>query len=791
MRRFAHLSAVLATTVALLPAVSGSHPYGGAPPHSTGQGTVSAVGGPKAANPTDPEAETQALTVAGISPASVEPDSTIVISGEVTNTSENPVEELRVRFRYSATPFTTRSDMEAYAAGERAEPRDFGPEERIEQPLAPGESLDYTLSIEAEQLPLSELGVYPMAVDVVDGDWSRVGLHRSFLPFFDPEEEVEPTGIAWLWPLMDRPYRADDDTFLGDGLESRFAPEGRLGRLLEIGAEAAGAGTRDEDDDTGEIPLTWAIDPALLDDADRLSTEHQVIPNPTAVPARAAPGVEAAEPSETAQEWLEQVRETLAEEHVVATPYAAPDLVALLDADLAGDAEAAVRLGRETVARLLEREADTGVAWPPHGAMDDAVLEFLAERGADTFLLNETELPSLPDVGHTPTAETALPAEALDDDGTALVIDAQLRQTLAEEGGTATDGVLTRQRFAAETLMLTAEQPLSGRTVVAAPPVDWDPEPELARAVLEHTGELPWLDPVALEDLQAEPDAEALRSPFGEGEPIAAPVLSGTYLDQVKGIRRDAQLLSSILTDQEDPFRPAILRLEAAAWEGREELAGQARAQVSTALQETLGEVRILPGEAVTMASKSGQAPIIVANDLEHHSVTVHLAVFSENSERLAVGDYQESMEIAPGSRTTVFIPLTATVNDRTELRASLHNADGEPITSEELVIPVTVTHLGTSALAIAGVAALLFVLLLAPRLLRRLRRRSGPPRNEEEHSASPEDAGTDDGAAETAASSDPEPPLEPAEESGTMTDNGGSGGKRATSGDNPGAFPP
>jgi len=56
-------------------------------------------------------------------------------------------------------------------------------------------------------------------------------------------------------------------------------------------------------------------------------------------------------------------------------------------------------------------------------------------------------------------------------------------------------------------------------------------------------------------------------------------------------------------------------------------------------------------------------------------------------------------------------------------LHLSLHNADGEPITDEPTTIPVNATGLGSGALLISGIAALVLVVALAPRAVRKWRR--------------------------------------------------------------------
>src|SRR5699024_8220918 len=173
------------------------------------------------------------------------------------------------------------------------------------------------------------------------------------------------------------------------------------------------------------------------------------------------------------------------------------------------------------------------------------------------------------------------------------------------------------------------------------------------------------------------------------------------------------------LVGDSDPFRPAILRLASVHWRDEETLAGITRSALVQSVQDQLDAVRIIPGEPVTLASRTGITGVLVANDLEDESVFVLLSVYSENSERLSVGEYTDSFEIEPGAKTTVYVPLSARINGRTVLHVSLHNAEGEPINSDESQIPVNATGLGTQALLISGIGVLILVAALAPRALR------------------------------------------------------------------------
>ncbi|QVQ50513.1 hypothetical protein J4H86_16545 [Spiractinospora alimapuensis] len=653
----------------------------------------------------------ETLTVDEITPQAVDPDDEITLNGSLANTTDEALDEVRIRLRYSSTPLQSREELADFAEGDRGIPQVFGPEWDADGSMEPGARQQYSLRFDADDLTLGGFGVYPIAVEAVDAAGQQLAAVRTFLPYLPDDVDVEPTQIAWVWPLMDRPHRADADTFLTDSLAQDVIPGGRLSRLLTAGEQGA--------------PVTWAIDPGLLDDVDRLSGEgSQLLVDAAESPGPTGPSFEELEADTNAQLWLDQARDTLEGESILATPYANPDISALLAGGMDTDADAGVTLGRQTVGEVLNYDADRELAWPPNGHVDEETARFLVDKGADTILLRESVLPSDPWSGATHPPAVELPFET--DEGepaVGVVADAQLTSALSVNGQSRADSALALQRFSAETVMIAAEQPDAEQSVVAVPPTQWDPGPELATGVLEASQDLPWLDPVDLTDVAD--GAQPIEDTGRQGPEYGA---GGSWIggednvERMEELHGSLRLFNSILVDDEDPFRRSVLRLESAAWREDDSEAAQAMDRTEVAVEEATNDVRILPGEPVMMASKTGEAPILVANDLPY-SVSVTLSVFSENSERLAVGDYTETMEIGPGSRTTVHVPLSATVNGRTLLHLNLHNPDGEPISAQETTQPVNVTGLGTSALLVSGAAAALLLALMLPRAIRKWRR--------------------------------------------------------------------
>ncbi|GAA4946904.1 hypothetical protein GCM10023224_33060 [Streptomonospora halophila] len=750
MRRIVHIGAVVATTAAVIPALAAFNP----------------AQAPAPADPDGGGSTTAPLIVEEITPKSIGRSSTIRITGQVTNTTGSALRDVSVRFSYETYPFTERSELDAFSSGEGAQPDVEAAEVELGGPLEPGESADYTLRADASDLALSSWGVYPAAVQAFDGSGDGIGAERTFLPYRSGDGAPASVQIAWVWPLMDRPQRADEDTFLDNSLVQSLGPEGRLGRLLTAGAqsdevslepeapaeeaspppsaaespsgspsassgEAGGSagGAEDSTDGTGsDVPVTWAVDPGLLADIERLTSPYRVTDDPQAVAEAAAgrgtSGGDAAattseEASPGARIWLEQARAALADGSVVSTPYASADIAALLRHGLSEDADAAVSLGRETVERVLERPADDTVALPRGGLMNTATREFYQRQGAGTFLLRDDAMPAQSWVEHTPTAQAPL-SLGKGEEGTALVADSSLTDVVSRNASDPGEAALAQQRFAAETAMIAGEDTDTKRTVVAYPTSGWNPGAEYAAGMLEASGSLPWLEPVDLSEVEPSgPDAGEEREKLTYPKRGTRAELGKDYLSEIKDLRGRVRLFNSILVDGEDPFRPAVLRLESAAWRHDRDLARPARVLVEQAVERDMDKVRILPTEPVTLASATGTIGILIANDLDNHTVRVNLSLLSENPERLSIGNYEDAIEIGPGRKTTVYVELSTRVNGRTMIQMNLHNLSGEPI-SEEQVLAVNATGMGSQALVISGIGALVLVVALTPRALRK-----------------------------------------------------------------------
>lgn len=644
------------------------------------------------------------IVVAGIMPKAPGPESEVEIHGRVTNTSSEPLEDVSVRLRFSANPLVTRTQLTRYAEGlspARAFPRSRT-QRQVAAELAPDESATWRIKVRVADLGLSRFGVYPLGVEALDGRPHQLATVRTFLPFVpDGSRRPQPTKITWLWPVIDRPHRITDRTYLDDELADQFSASGRLGRLVSAAQDAPAPDGRDR------LPLVYAVDPQLLEDARLLSDEYEV---------RQDGETRRREASEAAATWLEDIRSVTADSTVLAVPYADPDMTALTHAGLDDNLTFAVTRGEALAAELLGRDVARDVAWPPGGMLDQDTLDNLVVAGTRTVILSDAAIPPAPALTYTPDAAATAPT--IGGDAQVAVADSTLSEIVGRDSWSPGEAVLTEQRFLAETALITAERPNQPRTVLVAPPRRWNPPPDLASALLADSSQVPWLEPVSLSELTAASEPVP-RGPLQYPQSARQQELGSQFQDDVRSIHRDVERLTSVVTSQSSAFHLALARTESSAWRDSKQLGGTFRGAVRDALDQQLDQVKILSRGPRTLASTTGTVPVTIGNELEEHSVTVGVRVTPRSRARLEVGDYENEVTVGAGRKETIQVPMTARATGVTTVELQLVTADGEPY-GEAVDLSIRATGYGTVALVITGSAFAVLFLALGVRLVRR-----------------------------------------------------------------------
>src|ERR1039457_4587144 len=539
---------------------------------------------------------------------------------------------------------------------------------------------------------------------------------------------MRPLRSAWVWPLIDQPRQSacpsqgSTGDVVNDSLTASLTGSGRLSGLLAAGASYA-----------AKTHLTWAIDPALLANV-RTMTSPYLVSSDGQCSRATKPA------SRAASTWLAGLKSATRGQPVFLTPYADVDSVALVHEGLNGDLTNAFAAGRSVAGQILGRDftpekgiaADdsdvlNGLSWPPDGVADYTTLQSLAGvDGISSVILDSSTMPpvdsSLP---WTPSAQTTTP----DGEGPDLHV-LLADHTMTTLLGSATSAARTPgaafavgQYYLAETAMIAAEAPSLARSVVVAPPSQWDPPASVARAPLAETASAPWLRPVGISQLVG-----AKSAPGQVSHQLAVPAkarragLRRSYLRQVRQLDQRIQLLQSIQVQPGPGLGYAIAAAESAAWRG-----GGAAARPGIQLLDSItsyvsaqdSRLTLAPPGRVTLGGLKGSVPVSISNHLSY-PVRVRLQVSAPRNGTLSVRSQPGGVKVAAGTVVTLKLAVSTAAVGSTTLHLSLLSPTGLALNSAPVTMIVQATHYGTLALVIIAAALGVFMLTSATRAIRR-----------------------------------------------------------------------
>jgi hypothetical protein len=671
--------------------------------------------------------------------------SNVTVSGTLTNHTGSTLRDIQVQLQWYPLTFLTRSGMDTFASGGPVSLQ-FGQvtlqtvgDTMLGSALPNGASTHWSVSFNLSQaFPAGDpptLGDYPLQALADSATNGYTGTSRTFLPYWTGTGSASPLKVGWIWPLIDTPQQgACPNTLATNSLESSFGANGRLSTLLSAGLRYAST------DD-----LTWAIDPALLDDATVMSGRYFTGGNAECTQRNSMPA------STAAKNWLSQLAGT-AGQPAFLTPYADVDAAALSHAGLNADLASAYQLGAAEASKILPNtfgpNADgTGAgtalaaAWPAGGTADAGVLTSLAQAGGvNTVVLNSGELPT-----STPPLDNALARTKTSTGASmaALLADSGITAILGSASASSSAGAqfAAAQDFLAQTAMIVAEGPNApSRALVVAPPTDWDPSPAEAAELLSLTKRAPWLrvaDLGALATAAAKLPVERLPNRQVSGAELSA--TDGGYVDHLRMLDATVTQFESILSDPPKSYltmlAKAIAVAQSSAWRGRGSPGGWlALTELSDYISDLHNTVVLIPVRKILLAGTSGDTLASVQNGLDQQylpghglAIAVRVGASAELGSSLTVTSPSDPLVVNPGMTGSVKLDLHSTTIGTTTLQLQLLAKDGSPLTWARASEPlsVEVTRLGRLILVI--IFGALGVLVLATVLrLRRKRRRVG-----------------------------------------------------------------
>ncbi|CAN5354266.1 DUF6049 family protein [soil metagenome] len=676
------------------------------------------------------------MRITALSPSSLPTSGEVTLRGTVVNRSDETWSNVKLYSTLGDDLEPMRDPGDLAAAMET--PYDSYVGERITTAGTPGvvESLTSGASasfvvkvpVSAFDLPTSNAGgVYWFGVHARGESPSNPldqlsdGRARTFLPYV-PARVKTPVKAALVLPMIrSLAFRADGS--LDD--EAKWARSlssgGRLRDLLSF----AGA------DGTGTVPLTWVVDPALLDGIGRLAAGNQPRTlTPTADPDAPDPGdgepgtdptasptddgsgdggdggdgVSTDEPVpdtpavRAATAWLDALPAAFAGNEVMTLPYGNPDVPATLR-----NSPGLLDLARAQRSEVLDT---LGVTSSPVLAAPGGLVDAASIRAADaetTTLVSDRLITS----GAPPVAQL---------DGHRMVVASSGAADGTPGPGQSVTAVGLRQRILAEAAVRALRSDQSALTVVL--PTEWG----LGSADDFFAGlDVPWLDVESLSDLEAatpatvvgedELDYPALQQRHELGTQTFAAVndLIGSG-ETLQNLLPNNFAVAGAVTDQ---------ALTGLSYAGRKsQLAGRAMIEESQAwIDAKLGRVRITASPGVTLASASGTFVVTLHNDLPE-TVTVSVRATSDAGLTVVPPD---PIELAPDTRVTVPLEARTTSNKVHNVTLMVTDANGVPLGSTE-ELPIRSAQVSDVIWLIMGSGVGLLFLAIAIRLVRRIR---------------------------------------------------------------------
>jgi hypothetical protein len=667
-----------------------------------------------------------AVTIDALTPSYIPNKGPILISGSVTNRTEDAFTAINVHAFVSDAPITSSAELaenvlldpEQYVGNRITTTGTFA---HLDE-LAPGESSRFSIQVPRSEVAATSagvlagtpgvywFGVHALGDSVIPRDDTADGRARTFMPLVPQTQKSVDTAL--VIPLRHQvAHEADGSIADVEDWARALGSGGALRSLVDFGASA---GTR---------PVSWLVDPAVpdavralvagnpprsLDDtvgpdapgggespSEEPSGEPEPSESPTDDTDEQQPAPNAA--TEPGSIWLSKVQDALAGDDVLALPYG----------DL--DVSAAAERNPQAYPLARQRSGTTLQPWDfptipavaaPNGYLNPAAIDLV--RRNSTILVTDRmftdEAPPVARIG-----------------GRRLTV----TSWSTEQGGPAPGDPLTavalRQRILSEAAvrLLDPDRP----PLVVVLPQNWHPD-----TTLGFFGglEVDWLrltgvdsissrrgTPVAADSLDY-PPAQVRR------ELDAANFTSATALAEI------GETLQNVLTRNDTVARTvADESLTTLSYASRgNPNAARADADASHAwIAGQLGSIQVDAPRAVTLASSSGRFATTLTNRLDH-PVSVRISAVTD--EPLTI-DAPETIDLAADSSTSVLLEAATDRLGVHNVRLLVTDEEGTPLGSSDQ-LPIRSVQVSQVIWLILAVGVALLFGTIAVRLFRRVR---------------------------------------------------------------------
>ncbi len=663
----------------------------------------------------EPDGDPLEVTIDRIGPSAIPASGRITLAGTVTNTSASAWSDLQVYPLSSYDPFTTSAELTDAAA---ADPSAYYGTRRTEflvdlGDLAPGQSVRYRVRLPRSALLISgRPGVYWLGVQVLGAEEGvradgADGRARVLVPLMR-KRNPPTTSLALMLQFRARISYDEHGKVVAPGTWHRaLGDRGRFGRLVELSRSS------------GSFPLTWVLDPALVDLARDLALDNpgfEIAPaqdgdaSPSASPSAPSDGQEAPRSPEAdaVKQWLSRFTAEAAAREVLALPYGDLDVAGAYLSTFGSMVPQALTASAASLASV--DISSTPVVDPPDGGLPWAAVNGLDAR--TPVVLSQESVASRGPRVDVPNG----PRLTLTDDA------------VTGRGGTASvpSGPLAlRQRILAEA----AVHALSGgrdTPLVVQLPHRWDPGRGWRRADFFGGFDVPWLIATSAASLVRSGTAEQTIEPDSDDltYPEAAPSIPRDNFSSTLDLITAGHTLD-VLLPQDDTIEPALTRLAYLGASSQLRSVSD-RAQRRTdglvrSVRALLGKVTVTGPTFVTMSSEDGPFQVIIANGLDQ-PVTVGVRARAIGTTRITIPPY-EPLTIPGGQRRSVRMHANSSRIGVWPVTVQPVNAEGTAL-GQSTQFKLRSSHVGQYIWGALGIGTLVLVIAIVFRVRRQVKAR-------------------------------------------------------------------
>ncbi|WP_448759769.1 DUF6049 family protein [Actinomyces oricola] len=637
------------------------------------------------------------LSVHELAPEVLSSGQDLQISGSVTNGTEAPISSAALVVQVQDRTEIAGSQLSSWLAGERDTSMVTVLIEDLGAEVGPGASQDFSVTVSASSLPLSDAGQWGprgIRVALTEGH-STLATDRTLLVWGDVSG-IAPSRVTTVVPVTASPAELAAVTMAMDSSEAEeeATPSASPTASPTAGAQDSGeaaestrvAAVRTRVEgllDLAGQGVVLAVDPALLEalgvEVPQQQTSGSATPTPTPAPTASAAATAAAGKPEDLASRLQRAAEA---GDVVALPWADADVAALAHLQEQGLIDSAVT--RAAQSGTAAAGAWTTTAWPAGSALDAATMDALP-ASVNTVIAAPGDLAPEDDLTYTPSGLSLVGERAV------LIPDAGLSATMSgvlttSEGTTELSELDLRQLLRAHTAIITRQAPALGRDVIVV--VDRQEaasvDPQVLALRLGALKGMAWTTPQTLSG--AVENAWALGAEEGPARTAlpAAVVQEGelgaTELGSARQVEAHLGSVASVLSDPEallGETTDLVAITASASWRPDPLARSMQLEAASQAAQTVANGLSAAPSSTINLIAASAALPIRIVSSLDQ-DVTVVVSLASD-SQRLQP-DGAVVVTVPAHSSATASVPVRAVGSGNIDLTVHLLATDGTEV---------------------------------------------------------------------------------------------------------------